>query len=312
MLLLFAFPIGIYSGWALGANDAANFFGTGVMARAVKFRTAVILFSIFAILGAVLEGQKTTAFVGQFTQLDIGLALLCAISSASVVAVMTYLRLPVSTSQACLGGVMGVALYTSGLALFPWDKLLKALTCWVTATLGAMALAFALYRLMDISTRRIKSLPTFTLVMSIGIMVAGAYGAYTLGANNIANTTGVFVGAGTFTPLMGALVGGGGIALGACTYSKRVMETVGGRITGLDIPAAFVAILAEAIILHIYAHVGVPVSASEAIVGAVMGIGLSKGMRAINRETVTRILIGWILNLFVAMLIPYLFLLLVS
>ncbi|RLC60624.1 MAG: inorganic phosphate transporter [Chloroflexi bacterium] len=312
MLLPFVYLGSIFMGWSLGANDAANIFGTGVVTRAIRFRTAAILLSVFVILGSTIEGQKTIETVGFFTELNISLALLATIAAALVVTGMTYFGIPVSTSQAILGAVMGVAIYTTGFAAFPWDKFTKVIICWVGAPLGAMVISIALYQLMDIATRRIKSLPTFMLAMKIGIMVVGSYGAYTLGANNVANTTGVFVGAGVFTPFLGTVIGGLAIALGACTYSKRVMETVGGKITPLDIPTAFVAVLAEAITLHIFTQVGVPVSASQAIVGAVIGIGMAKGIRTVSAKKTAQILVGWVLTLGISILLPYLFLLLFS
>lgn len=312
MLLPLSFLAAIYMGWALGANDAANIFGTGVVTGAVRFRTAAILLSIFVVLGSIIEGQKTIGIVGYFTALDIRLALICAIAAAMVVTGMTYFGIPVSTSQAILGAVMGVSIYASGFSAFPWDKFAKVIICWVAAPLGAMAISVALYKLMDIFTRRVRTLPAFTLAMRIGIMVMGSYGAYTLGANNVANTTGVFVGAGVFTPFMGTLIGGLAIAFGTCTYSKKVMETVGGKIVPLDIPTAFVAVLAEAITLHIFTQVGVPVSASQAIVGAVIGIGLLKGVRTMSNKKITQIFVGWVLTLLLSIAIPYLFLLLVS
>ena len=312
MLLPFVYLSSIFMGWSLGANDAANIFGTGVVTRAIRFRTAAILLSIFVILGSIIEGQKPMETVGYFTGLDINSALLATIVAALVVTGMTYFGIPVSTSQAILGAVMGVAIYTSGFAAFPWDKFTRIIASWLIAPLGAMVISIGLYQLMDIISRRIKTLPTFMLAMKIGIMVVGSYGAYTLGANNVANTTGVFVGAGIFTPFLGTVIGGLAIAFGACTYSKRVMETVGGKITPLDIPTAFVAVLAEAIILHIFTQVGVPVSASQAIVGAIIGIGLAKGIRTVSARKITQIIGGWVLTLLVSILIPYLFLLLFS
>ncbi len=302
----------IYMGWSLGANDAANIFGTGVVTKAIRFRTAAILLSIFVVLGALIEGQKTMGTVGYFTGLDINLALLATIVAALVVTVMTYFGIPVSTSQAILGAVMGVAIYTSGFAAFPWDKFTKIIVSWVTAPLAAVVISIGLYQLMGIASRRIKALPTFMMAMKIGIIVVGSYGAYTLGANNVSNTTGAFVGAGVFTPFLGTVIGGLAIAFGASTYSKKVMETVGGKITPLDIPTAFVAVLTEAIILHIFTQVGVPVSASQAIVGAVIGIGLIKGIRTISTRKITHILVGWVVTLLVSISIPYLFLLLFS
>ena len=313
MLLPFVYLSSIFMGWSFGANNTANIFGTGVITGAIRYRTAIILCSVFLILGGLLEGQKVIDIVAFSTELDVKLALLCTITAAMLIAIMTYFGFPVSTSQTIMGTVFGVSLYVDGLSKFPWHNFILVMSSWAIAPIIGMLSAFGLYKLLDICARRIKTLPTFMLAMKIGIMVVGSYAAYSMGANNVANITGVFVGAGVFTPFLGTVIGGLAIALGVCTYSKPVMETVGRKIVPLDIPTAFVSVLATAICLHFFAQVGVPVSASNGIVGAVIGVGLCKGMRAIDKKTVTRIItIGWILNFITAMFIPYIFLLLVS
>ena len=138
----------------------------------------------------------------------------------------------------------------------------------------------------------------FNRIVGISSIIIGCYAAYTLGANNVANTTGPFVGLlPGFSPLMATLLGGGSIALGALTYSRNVMYTVGKKITLLDPFSALIVVLAQAIILHIYAQVHVPVSSSQAVVGAVVGVGLVKGMRMVNKKTLGNIFTGWIFTL---------------
>ena len=313
MLLPFVYLGSIFMGWSFGANNTANIFGTGVITGAVRYRTAIILCSAFIILGSLLEGQKVIDIVAFSTELDTKLALLCTFTAAALIAVMTYLGLPVSTSQTIMGTVFGVSLYMDGPSHFPLYNFIRVMGSWIIAPAIGLVAAMVLYKLLDISTRRIKSLPAFMLAMRIGIVVVGSYAAYTMGADNVANITGVFVGAGVFTPFLGTVIGGLAIALGTCTYSKPVIETVGGKIVPLDIPTAFVSVLATGIVLHFFAQLGIPVSASNGIVGAVIGVGIGKGMRAIDRKTVTRIIgIGWVFNFILAMFIPYLFLLLFS
>jgi PiT family inorganic phosphate transporter len=303
----------IFMGWSFGANNTANIFGTAVITRAIRYRTAIILCSAFLILGSILEGQKVMDIVAFSTELDIKLALLCIFTAAGLITVMTYFGFPVSTSQTIMGTVFGVSLFMDGLSQFPWHSFIRTTASWAVAPIIGLLASFGLYKLLDISTRRIKTLPAFTLAMRIGIMVVGSYAAYTMGADNVANITGVFVGAGIFTPFMGTVIGGLAMTLGVVTYSKPVIETVGGKIVPLDIPTAFASVLATALVLHFFAQLGVPVSASNGIVGAVIGVGMSKGMRAIDRKVVTRIItIGWVLNFILAMLIPFLFLLLFS
>ena len=115
-----------------------------------------------------------------------------------------------------------------------------------------------------------------------------------LGANNVANVTGPFVGEGMLTITEACAVGSGAIALGVVTYSRKVMMTVGRDLVQLDAFTALVAILAEAVTVHVYAIIGVPVSTSQAIVGAVLGVGLIKGVRTIQVKTLAKILFGWI------------------
>jgi PiT family inorganic phosphate transporter len=126
------------------------------------------------------------------------------------------------------------------------------------------------------------------------LILAGSYGAYALGANNVANVTGAFAGPGMLTPFQACLIGSLAIALGILTYSKKVMYTVGRDLVRLDAYTAFISILSAAVTVHAYAIIGVPVSTSQAIVGAVLGIGILKGTRTIQAKTFWKILFGWI------------------
>ena len=206
---------------------------------------------------------------------------------------MTYLSLPVSTSQAVVGAILGIAIalhqevYLGGLR--------KVVLCWVGTPIGAMLISFVLYKLFQyILTKITLNILLLNILIKYGLLLSGMYGAYALGANNVANVTGIFAGAGLISIQTATIIGGVSIALGAVTYSKRVMLTVGGGLVKLDGFSAFIAVLSEAITIHIYAIIGVPVSTSQAIVGAVLGIGIALGTRSINNRTLFNIVIGWI------------------
>jgi PiT family inorganic phosphate transporter len=102
-----------------------------------------------------------------------------------------------------------------------------------------------------------------------------------------------------------AIIGGIAIAVGALTFSKRVMKAVGHDITMIGPLGAFVAELSEAITVHIFTQVGVPVSTSQAIVGAIIGIGLVRGIAAVSRKKVIQIFVGWISTPLTAAAITY-------
>ena len=285
---------GIYLGWSLGANDAANVFGTGVTSGLISYRLAVILTAIFVILGALMEGTKCMGTVGYFTNLTLFTALSATLSAAATVTLMTYLKLPVSTSQAILGAIMGIAVMEEGLKGLPTDKLTKVVLCWAITPLGAAGISFSLFVGLGYLVNRIRGLTILTDLMRIGILGIGCFGAYALGSNSVANTTGAFVGAGLITPVEGALIGSISIGVGAITYSRGVMISVGRRISVLDPFSALVAVLAGAITIYLYTQIGVPVSISQAVVGAVAAIGLAKGIRTVNKKMLFFVLLGWI------------------
>jgi PiT family inorganic phosphate transporter len=74
------------------------------------------------------------------------------------------------------------------------------------------------------------------------------------------------------------------------------METVGKKLVRLDPFSALIVVLAEAITVHLYTFIGVPVSTSQAVVGGVLGVGLVKGINTVSRRTLMNILIGWFLT----------------
>lgn len=283
---------GIYLGWALGANDASNVFGTAVASRMLRFWTAAGLAAIFICVGAVIEGQAGMRTYSGLSQTNLATAFIVALVAALTVTVMTYLRLPVSTSQAVVGALIAVGLFHGGVK---WAILIKVVICWVGTPLGAMIAAVVIYLLIgQVFNRLALNIFQYDLVLRAGLVIAGSYGAYALGANNVANVTGAFVGEGMLSVDAACLIGGLSIALGVLTFSRGVMLTVGRGLVKLDAYSAFVVILAEGITVHFYALIGVPVSTSQAVVGGVLGIGIVKGVKTVNRRVLGNILLAWL------------------
>ncbi len=285
---------GIFLGWSLGANDASNVFGSAVAARMVKFRTAAILASVFVLLGALLEGQAGIETLKGLTPLNLEQAVVTSMAAAVTVTIMTFLSLPVSTSQAVVGAILGIALLNQNINI---PGLRKVVACWIGTPVGGMIISIMIYRVLAFFYNRLNiNLFQADNLLRLSLIGAGSYGAYALGANNVANVTAVFVGAGELTLFSAVLLGGLSIDLGILTFSRRVMETVGRRLVKLDPFSALVVLLAEAITVHIYTIIGVPVSTSQAVIGAVLGVGIIKGIRTVERRTLINILFGWFLT----------------
>jgi PiT family inorganic phosphate transporter len=283
---------GVFVGWSLGSNDSANLFGTGVAAKVVEYRSAIILISIFVVIGALLEGYKSMDTVGEMSKMSHMTAFIAAFSAGLCVAAFSYLSLPVSTSQAIMGAVLGIGMI-SGIPDF--SRLYKVVFCWIFTPIGAMMFGFVFYPLFaKIFNKILMDLHLRNLLIKMALIFAGCYGAYSLGANNVANVTGVYVGSGLLTPFEAALIGSLSIASGVLTYSKKVMDTIGKKIVELDGFSAFIAEFSAALTVHLFTQVGVPVSTSQAIVGAVTGVGLKKGVKTVRKRTLIEIAIGWI------------------
>jgi PiT family inorganic phosphate transporter len=282
---------GVFLGWSLGANDASNVFGSAVASRMVKFWTAAIVASAFVLLGALMEGQAGIETLKGLTQLTLSQAVASSVAAAVTVTIMTLLGLPVSTSQAVVGAILGIGFLNRQ---FNMVGLGKVLACWFGTPLGGLVVSVIVYKALAAVYNRLNiDLFESDIVLRLSLIGAGAYGAYALGANNVANVTAVFVGAGLLDVSSAALIGGLSISLGILTFSGRVMETVGRKLIRLDPFSALVVVLAEAVTVHIYTFVGVPVSTSQAVVGAILGVGLVKGIKTVNRATLRNILVGW-------------------
>ncbi len=105
---LFFLSSGLFLGWSLGANDAANVFGTAVYSKMIKFKTAAVLCGIFVILGAVISGAGASDTLGKLGSINaIAGAFTVAFGAALAVYLMVKNRLPVSTSQTIVGAIIG-------------------------------------------------------------------------------------------------------------------------------------------------------------------------------------------------------------
>jgi len=296
-----------YVGWNIGANDTANCIGTTVGCGLLSFKRAVILVAFFVILGAMLQGHHVMRTIGKgivktdLNYLSVCVALIC---SGFFVTLATFFRIPTSTSQAIVGGVVGIGLAAG--AEIDFSKLILIAESWILCPLLVMGLAFGLMLLTRFILRGFNtSSPITQHVFGLLAILSACYVAYSMGANNAGNAVGPVANLNIFPPRFLLLVGGLSIAVGAITYGKKVADTVGKGITPLDIPSAFVAQISSAFGMHLFSMFGIPVSTSSAIVGAVVGVGLIKGARAISKKTILTILAGWVLTPTLACLTSY-------
>jgi PiT family inorganic phosphate transporter len=313
-----------YVGWNIGANDAANCIGTTVGARVMSYRNGALLMACFVILGGVLQGQHVMKTVGKgivITEAAIyesyndqpapaefdaffpderlpDRAILVALLSAGFfVTLATFSGIPVSTSQAIVGSVGGSGLGIVGLhsGYFQLGVLMKIFGAWIVSPVITMLLAFLLYLLLSFALRHARAVE-WSSMLRIAVIASACYVSFSLGANDVGNAIGPLLNKFPDSGFYLAALGGIAMAVGALTFGEKVTQTVGSSITPLDYTGALAAQVSAAFGVHVFSMLGIPVSTSQALVGAVIGIGLTKGARAVSAKKIGTIFIGWVVT----------------
>ncbi len=317
----------LYIAWNLGANDAANPTESAVGCGAVKLRDAVLLFAVFAAVGAMVQGYMVMKTIGKgvVTDIDPKGALVASIAAGLWITLATWKGMPVSTTHSTVGAVLGIGLAYNLIGQsqgqINWNVVLMVVLSWITSPLAAILLSIALYHLfaklktrLDRASRNTNKIFKYILIFNL------AFSAYAFGANDVGNATGVYVS--VVSKIYGvpdrttmfylALLGSVGIAVGALTWGYRVIRTVGFGITRLDYVMGAAAELSNALVVWLFSTVpkilvgyGMPISTTHASVSSIIGVGIarSRSIRSLNLRTVALIVASWILTVPVAALI---------
>jgi PiT family inorganic phosphate transporter len=393
--LWIAGALALYMAWAIGANDVANAMGTSVGSGALSIRRAVIIAGVLEFCGAFFVGSHVTDTVRKGI-LDASLfeshqdlllyGMLASLAAAATLLLgATRLGMPVSTTHAIVGGIVGFGAVALGFDSVNWGKVLQIVVSWVTSPLMGGLLAFLIFHFVNFSVfdrkdpleaaKKVGPLFFFLVTFVIGLVtlfrglkplkldldlphallystlagVASAVGgrfvvvriepglraehsdryrdvervfsllvimtaasvAFAHGSNDVANAIGplaaVFgvvrglyvAGSSQVAPWMLA-IGGVGIVIGLGTLGYRVIETVGRKITELTPSRAFTAQIAAAITIVLASRLGIPVSTTHILVGSVLGVGVARGIGALDLRVVGRIFTSWLATLPIA------------
>lgn len=145
-------------------------------------------------------------------------------------------------------------------------------------------------------------------IFGVLMMITACAMAFAHGSNDVANAIGPVaaviniaqsgeVGQKSNLPLWVLVLGGVGIVFGLATYGKKVIQTVGNGITQLTPSRGFAATLGAAITVVLASGTGLPISTTHTLVGAVLGVGIARGIDAINLRVVTTIFVSWVVTL---------------
>ena len=244
------------------------------------------------------------------------------ICAALTVFIMSYLKFPVSANQAVTGAIIGWGLFHADysnpdILSTNLAEIGKFVSTWLLNPLGAAVISFVIvYVFKKFFEKKVESLNGYDKIIKIGYLIAGAFASYSIGLNSSANVTALYydaayaqtgVAANLLTDArLTATIGGIAIAVGVLTFSKRVMMTVGSSIAEITQIDGFIVIIAMALTVVIMGNwMGIPVSTSQAVVGAVMGAGLTRGVKAVHFGVFKNIAIAWVSSPTVAGLMAY-------
>ncbi|MCD6300594.1 MAG: inorganic phosphate transporter [Staphylothermus sp.] len=364
--------------WINGANNAANAIGTAVGAKALDVKKALMLAATFDFLGAIIYGRfiSMTLLKGIVDTSSISDAYIIVVGMVSAlfatgiwVLIATIFKIPISISQAMVGGMTGFGIVVLGSQAINWAKITEIIASWIYLPFLSAFLALSFYKLfmriiseltrirlliassllyfivvfvtvflLNIKTSSVSDMLLsifysvlisilFTIpfiiyfklrvpsdinkakkhVFRLLLIVSAAAMAFSHGACDAANSAGPFTGimfavtegyipSKVTIPLTSLLLSASGIASGILIWGYRVIETIGENITILNIETAFVAQFGGSIAVLIIARMGLPVSTTVSIVGAVAGVGIAKGIKAVNLKLLSRIIVTWFLG----------------
>ena len=305
-----------------GFHDSANSIATVVSTRVLTPGVAVFWAAFFNFIAAFVVGTAVAKTMGK------GLVDLSVVTPDVVLAgllgaiawdlITWWLGLPSSSSHALMGGYAGAAIAKAGFGALLLGGWVLPITFIVLSPMLGMLLALVLTVLLSWAFRRARPGPVDRLFRRLQLVSAALY-SLSHGANDAQKTMGIIVGllvatqahfadaTGTLRhfylrdadeiPLWIILAAHLAIALGTAMGGWRIVKTMGSRITKLRPFGGFCAETAGGISVLIATHLGVPVSTTHTITGAIVGVGAAQRVSAVRWGVATRIVWAWVLTI---------------
>jgi PiT family inorganic phosphate transporter len=291
-----------------GFHDAANSIATVVSTRVLSPQKAVLWAAFFNFVAAFVMGTAVAKTMGK-GMIDLSVVtnevILAGLVGAITWNLFTwYYGLPVSSSHALIGGYAGAAVAKAGVGAILLAGWTKTLIFIVLAPLMGLFVGFLLMVLVSWTFRRWHPFKLDQLFRRLQLVSAGLY-SLGHGGNDAQKTmgiiTGLLVSGGylkTFdVPLWVILISHAAIALGTMFGGWRIVKTMGTKITKLQPMGGFCAETSGAITLFVATHLGIPVSTTHTITGAIIGVGATRRISAVKWGVAGRIVWAWILTI---------------
>ncbi|MBM4141018.1 MAG: inorganic phosphate transporter [Nitrospira sp.] len=279
--------------FGIGSNDTSNALGVCIGTGIIKLRKALFLFGFLVLMGILLSGQKVMKTVGK-DLLEPNLFILnTSITIAAVLIIYSnWRKLPLSTHQVIIGSLVGSGIGSAVDVNF--ISLLKIIISWIISPVIAFFFGHILYRIMEKTLSKLSFLQ-IEKIIRILLLISGMMIAYNTGANELATILGPVIYSGAIKEVPASLMGSLFVFLGAFILSHRVIETIGKGITTLDPFSGFAAQFGAGSCVLLFTFLGMPVSTTYCIIGAISGVGMLKGTETVRMELIKKIIFNLIL-----------------
>ena len=291
-----------------GFHDAANSIATVVSTRVLSPQKAVLWAAFFNFVAAFVMGTAVAKTMGK-GMIDISVVnqhvILAGLIGAIAWNLFTwYYGLPVSSSHALMGGYAGAAVARAGIGAIVFSGWTKTLIFIVLAPLMGAILGFLLMVAVTWIFRRWHPFKLDQLFRRLQLVSAALY-SLGHGGNDAQKTMGIITGLlvtagyhkGFEIPFWVIIICHAAIALGTMFGGWRIVKTMGTKITKLQPIGGFSAETAGAITLFTATHLGIPVSTTHTITGAIIGVGATRRISAVKWGVAGTILWAWILTI---------------
>jgi PiT family inorganic phosphate transporter len=292
-----------------GLHDAANSIATIVSTRVLRPQYAVLWAAFFNFIAFMFFGLHVAETVGKGI-VDVTIVTPAVIFSALVGAIVwnivTWIAgIPSSSSHALIGGLVGAGIAKAGVGAIVWTGLGKTVAAIVVSPATGFVLALVL--ILAVSWLFVRQTP-FAVDNTFRVMQFFSASLYSLGhgGNDAQKTMGIIavllysqgmLGANFYVPLWVVLTCQSALALGTLLGGWRIVHTMGSKITRLNPMQGFCAETGGAITLFAATWLGVPVSTTHTITGAIIGVGAARRVSAVRWGIAGNIVIAWIVTL---------------
>jgi len=302
-----------------GLHDAANSIATIVSTRVLPPRAAVLWAAFFNFIAFLFFSLHVAQTIGTGI-IDTGVVgprvIFAALMGAISWNLITWWAgIPSSSSHALIGGLLGAGVASAGISAIVWQGVLKTTAAIVLSPMVGFLLALAL--VLVISWTFVRETP-YAVDRTFRILQFGSASLYSLGhgGNDAQKTMGIIagllfaqghLGPEFYVPFWVVLACQAAMGLGTLFGGWRIVKTMGSKITRLTPMQGFCAEAGGAATLFAATWLGIPVSTTHTITGAIIGVGASRRVSAVRWNVATNIVFAWIITMPAAALVAAFF-----